>query len=98
MKRHRGTAGFTFIEMMVVVSIIGLLIVLVGPRFIRGQEKAEVRAAASSNATRSNRHAQGPLSLASFPRRAMVRACSGSIRWRFSFGPVMGNSWAVGCP
>jgi general secretion pathway protein G len=47
MKRHRGTAGFTFIEMMVVVSIIGLLIVLVGPRFIRGQEKAEVRAAAA---------------------------------------------------
>ena len=47
MKRHRGNAGFTFIEMMVVVSIIGLLIVLVGPRFIRGQEKAELRAAAA---------------------------------------------------
>jgi general secretion pathway protein G len=47
MKRHRGNAGFTFIEMMVVVSIIGLLIVLVGPRFIRGQEKAEQRAAAA---------------------------------------------------
>ena len=31
MKRHRGNAGFTFIEMMVVVSIIGLLIVLVQP-------------------------------------------------------------------
>jgi general secretion pathway protein G len=47
MKRHRGNAGFTFIEMMVVVSIIGLLIELVGPRFIRGQEKAEQRAAAA---------------------------------------------------
>jgi len=47
MKRHRSNAGFTFIEMMVVVSIIGLLIVLVGPRFIRGQEKAELRAAAA---------------------------------------------------
>jgi general secretion pathway protein G len=47
MKRSRYNAGFTFIEMMVVVSIIGLLIVLVGPRFIRGQEKAEVRAAAA---------------------------------------------------
>ncbi len=47
MKRSRYNAGFTFIEMMVVVSIIGLLIVLVGPRFIRGQEKAETRAAAA---------------------------------------------------
>ena len=47
MKRHRGNAGFTFIEMIVVVSIIGLLLALVGPRFIRGQEKAEVKAAAA---------------------------------------------------
>jgi general secretion pathway protein G len=47
MRRYRGNAGFTFIEMIVVVSIIGLLLALVGPRFIRGQEKAEVRAAAA---------------------------------------------------
>ncbi|HXJ37073.1 MAG TPA: type II secretion system major pseudopilin GspG [Candidatus Eisenbacteria bacterium] len=47
MKRNRGNAGFTFIEMIVVVSIIGLLLALVGPRFIRGQEKAEARAAAA---------------------------------------------------
>jgi general secretion pathway protein G len=44
-KRHRGNAGFTFIEMIVVVSIIGLLLALVGPRFIRGQEVAERKAA-----------------------------------------------------
>lgn len=44
-KRNRRNAGFTFIEMIVVVSIIGLLLALVGPRFIRGQEKAEVKAA-----------------------------------------------------
>jgi general secretion pathway protein G len=46
-KRSRRNAGFTFIEMIVVVSIIGLLLALVGPRFIRGQEKAEVKAAAA---------------------------------------------------
>ena len=46
-RRHRRNAGFTFIEMIVVVSIIGLLLALVGPRFIRGQEKAETRAAAA---------------------------------------------------
>ena len=38
-------AGFTLIEMMVVMVIIGLLMALVGPRFIRQEEKARVRAA-----------------------------------------------------
>ena len=45
--RRARDAGFTFIEIMVVVSIIGLLMALVGPRFIRQQEKAEVKAAAA---------------------------------------------------
>lgn len=38
-------AGFSFIEIMIVVSIIGLLMALVGPRFIKGREKAEAQAA-----------------------------------------------------
>jgi general secretion pathway protein G len=38
-------AGFTLIEMMVVMVIIGLLMALVGPRFIRQEEKAKVKAA-----------------------------------------------------
>ena len=37
-------AGFTLIEMMVVMVIIGLLMALVGPRFIRQEEKAKMRA------------------------------------------------------
>ena len=37
--------GFTFIEMMVVLVIIGLILGLVGPRFIGQEEKARVRAA-----------------------------------------------------
>jgi general secretion pathway protein G len=45
MRRHPGQAGFTLIEMMVVMVIIGLLMALVGPRFIRQEEKAKVKAA-----------------------------------------------------
>jgi len=44
-RTRRGTAGFTLIEMMVVMVIIGLLMALVGPRFIRQSEKAKVGAA-----------------------------------------------------
>jgi len=43
--RRRSTqAGFTLIEMMVVMVIIGLLMALVGPRFIRQEEKAKLKA------------------------------------------------------
>jgi general secretion pathway protein G len=45
MRRRSSRSGFTLIEMMVVMVIIGLLMALVGPRFIRQEEKAKVRAA-----------------------------------------------------
>ncbi len=40
-----GTEGLTFIEMMVVLAIIGLLLALVGPQFIGQVGKAESQAA-----------------------------------------------------
>ncbi len=46
MRRTRQSqSGFTLIEMMVVMVIIGMLMAIVGPRFIRQEEKARVKAA-----------------------------------------------------
>jgi len=43
--RTRAESGFTLIEIMVVLVIIGLLMGIVGPRLIRQEEKAKVKAA-----------------------------------------------------
>jgi len=45
-RRRPGRAGFSLLEIMIVMSIIGLLIAMVGPSLIRQRGKAETRAAA----------------------------------------------------
>jgi general secretion pathway protein G len=44
MRSRRAQSGFTLIEIMVVLVIIGLLMGIVGPRLIRQEEKAKVKA------------------------------------------------------
>lgn len=45
MRRRTRERGFSFLEIMVVVMIIGILMAIVAPRFMGGVEKAEPRAA-----------------------------------------------------
>ena len=45
--RRSAQGGFTLIEIMVVMAIIAMLAAMVGPRLIRQQEKAAVKAAAA---------------------------------------------------
>ncbi len=44
-QKRRGRAGVTLIEMLVVVTIIGLFIALVGPALFKNADKAKVTAA-----------------------------------------------------
>ena len=41
MKRRRTKAGFTLVEIMIVLAILVLLVAMVGPRLLKTQEKAD---------------------------------------------------------
>src|ERR1700676_5199192 len=44
-RRRRGQAGFTLVEMLVVITIIGMIMALVGPRVLNYLSESKVKAA-----------------------------------------------------
>src|ERR1035441_9192574 len=55
-RRKRGAAGVTLIEMLVVVTIIGLFVALVGPRLWSNVDKAKITAARARMLVEALRH------------------------------------------
>ena len=92
---RRGTqGGFTLIEIMVVMAIIAMLAAMVGPRLIRQQEKAAVKAAAAQVERLGTALDTFRLDMGRFPSSqeglgALVQAPSGGSRWD---GPYLNKS------
>ena len=91
LSNKRKQAGFTLIEMMVVVAVIGLLIAMVGPRVFNQVEKAERTRVAQDirvveNALKFYRLDNFRYPTQSQGLKALVTAPSGSDNWN---GPYL---------
>lgn len=91
MGRIREVLGFTLLELLVVILIIGLLTGIVGPRLLGHITKSETTAAraqldAIEKALQGYRLDTGRYPSTSEGLRALVTAPSGESRWR---GPYM---------
>jgi general secretion pathway protein G len=84
---RRGTqSGFTLIEIMVVMAIIAMLAAMVGPRLIRQQEKAAVKAAQAQVERLGTALDTFRLDMGRYPSgqeglAALVQPPSGASRW-----------------
>ncbi|MFC3656513.1 type II secretion system protein GspG [Xanthomonas hyacinthi] len=88
---RRGVHGFTLMELLVVVVIIGLLVALVAPRYFQQIGKSERTAAANQidalrKATDSYRMDMGRFPRAEEGLAALVQRPEGDARWN---GPYM---------
>lgn len=78
--------GFTLIEIMVVMAIIAMLAAMVGPRLIRQQEKAQVKAAAAQVERLGTALDTFRLDMGRYPNSqeglaALMQPPSGAARW-----------------
>jgi prepilin-type N-terminal cleavage/methylation domain-containing protein len=78
--RHRHRAGFTLIEILVVMAIIALLAGLVGPRLIRQQEKAQVKATRTQVEMLGTALDTFRLDVGRYPTSALRGACTRRAR------------------
>ena len=84
--RRSTQGGFTLIEIMVVMAIIAMLAAMVGPRLIRQQEKAAVKAAAAQIERLGTALDTYRLDMGRYPTGqeglgALMQAPSGGSRW-----------------
>jgi general secretion pathway protein G len=84
--RKRTQGGFTLIEIMVVMAIIAMLAAMVGPRLIRQQENAAVKAAAAQIERLGTALDTYRLDMGRYPTgqeglAALMQAPSGGSRW-----------------
>jgi general secretion pathway protein G len=84
--RRHARGGFTLIEIMVVMAIIAMLAAMVGPRLIRQQEKAAVKAAAAQVERLGTALDTFRLDMGRYPSGqeglgALNQAPSGASRW-----------------
>ena len=89
--RRHGTGGFTLLELLVVVLIIGLLTAIVAPRFLGQISQSEVTAAraqldAFDKALQAYRIDTGRFPSASQGLQVLVTQPAGEARWR---GPYL---------
>jgi general secretion pathway protein G len=92
--RRTRQGGFTLIEIMVVMAIIAMLAAMVGPRLIRQQEKAAIKAAQGQVAQLSTALDTFRLDMGRYPStqeglQALMQPPSGATRWD---GPYLSKS------
>lgn len=98
--RSRAARGFTLLELLVVVLIIGLLTGIVGPRLMGQIGRSEVTAAraqidALDKAVQAYRMDMGQYPASDQGLRALLAAPGGDARWRGPYlkGAVPNDPW-----
>ncbi|MBT6276361.1 MAG: type II secretion system major pseudopilin GspG [Chromatiales bacterium] len=80
--RHR-TAGFTLMELMVVMAILGLIAAFAGPQVFKALDKAQTDAAKAQISSLSTAISQYRLEVGKFPPdlNALVEQPAGDAKW-----------------